>query len=386
MWDIVAGILTEESIAEIEERELDGLEDGFDWQTAESKKTKAGKKKIQPRSNKIILSDIRQQHHIRSLSSSTRMADGNLPAVPTPDPWTQISSLSTHLATLLPPHPPSFFQSCFHSPIHATSYDALRAALTSLCKNKLDAANYTTIVSNLMDILLDNGDVDPELNARIIADIRLSVTVVDGRPADALDLASVLRDLDTRSDMGLSHLLPSDSNGGIKASGSRLPLRSGPLPIPPPSPSKVKPKIKPPSPTSSNKPSPYQWYTVPQRRIVTHDPTSHAHYIPAYARDVNGIKTQRDSGTTNSEDDCKRRMAQATRAQRELLQEATRMWQKGNSKTHGGEIAQQYAERVCFCTFFVCKLFFNSSHVVEPIPCTRKEGGAEPCPSQGSGE
>ena len=171
----------------------------------------------------IILSDIRHQHNLRpSTSSSTRTTSGSNIKRPkisdTPDPWTRISSLSTHIASLLPPHPPSFFQSFFHSPIHTTSYDALRVALTSLCKNKQGAANYTTIVSNIMDILsLNSGDVDPELKARRTADIRLSVTAADGRATEALDLVNVLRELDTRPDIGLSHRLPaqvSNSNGG----------------------------------------------------------------------------------------------------------------------------------------------------------------------------
>lgn len=103
----------------------------------------------------------------------------------------------------------------------------------------------------MMDILsLNNGDVDPELKARRTIDIRLSVTAADGRATDALDLVNVLRDLDTRPDMGLSHLLPahvSKSSGGVNPSGSA-------------SQSKVMPK--PPSPTSENKPNSDQWHTV----------------------------------------------------------------------------------------------------------------------------
>ena len=248
MWDIVADILTEKSILEMKKIGLEGVDAeegvlfhsgiGFNRETVNSKKkpsTNAGKKKIQSPSIKIILSDIRQQHHFQPLPSSTTNIKRRTVGA-TPDPWTQISSLSSHIASLLPPHPPSFFQSFFHSPIHTTSYDALRVALTSLCKNKQDAANYTTIVSNIMDILsLDNEDVDPELKARRIADIRLSVTVADGRATEALDLVNVLRDLDTRPDMGLSHLLPaqvSNSNGGVNPSGSKLLS-------PPPSKSKV---------------------------------------------------------------------------------------------------------------------------------------------------
>ena len=95
-----------------------------------------------------------------------------------------------------------------------------------------------------MDILsLNNGDVDPELKARRTADIRLSVTVTDGRATEALDLVNVLRDLDTRPDMGLSHLLPAPvsnpSDGDANPSGSA---------------SQSKVMLKPPSPTSGNKP------------------------------------------------------------------------------------------------------------------------------------
>jgi hypothetical protein len=96
-----------------------------------------GKKKIRSSSNEIIilLSDIHHQHNLRPSTSSsttissTRTTGGShikrSKVSATPDPWTRISSLSTHVASLLPPYPPSFFQSFFHSPIHTTSYDAL---------------------------------------------------------------------------------------------------------------------------------------------------------------------------------------------------------------------------------------------------------------------
>jgi len=222
--------------------------------------TNVGEKKIQSPSNEIIivLSDIRHQHNLRpSSSSSTRTTDrSNIKrskAGATPDPWTRISSLSTHIASLLPPHPPSFFQSFFHSPIHTTSYDALRVALTSLCKNKQDEPNYTTIVSNIMDILsLKNGDVDPELKARRTADIRLSVIATDGRATEALDLVNVLRELDTKPDIGLSHLLPAQvsKSSGVNPSGSA---------------SQSNVMSKPPSPTSGNKPNSDQWHIVRSR-------------------------------------------------------------------------------------------------------------------------
>ena len=242
--------------------------------------TNAGQKKIQSPSNEIIivLSDIRHQHNLRpSSSSSTRTIDGSnikrSKAGAIPDPWTRISSLSTHIASLLPPQPPSFFQSFFHSPIHTTSYDALRAALTSLCKNKQDEPNYTTIVSNIMDILsLNNGDVDLEVKARRTADIRLSVTATDGRATEALDLVNVLRDLDTRPDIGLSHLLPaqaSNSNVDDNPSGSA---------------SHSKVMLKPTLPTSGNKPDSDQWHIVRSR-------TTPRVRMPTTSRPMHGMWT-----------------------------------------------------------------------------------------------
>ena len=114
-----------------------------------------------------------------------------------------------------------------------------------------------------MDILsLNNGDVDPELKARRAADIRLSVTATDGRATEALDLVNVLRDLNTRPDIGLSHLLPaqvSNSNSSANASGSA---------------SQSKVMLRPPSP---NKPQANsdQWHIVgPSRTTRVHMPTA----------------------------------------------------------------------------------------------------------------
>lgn len=103
-----------------------------------------------------------------------------------------------------------------------------------------------------MDILsLNNGDIDPELKARRTVDIRLSVTAADGRATEALDLVNVLRDLDTRPDIGLSHRLPaqvSNSNGGVNPSGSV---------------SQSEVMLKPlSSPTSGNKSNSDQWQIV----------------------------------------------------------------------------------------------------------------------------
>ena len=122
-----------------------------------------------------------------------------------------------------------------------------------------------------MDILsLNNGDVDPELKARRLADIQLSVTATDGRATDALDLVNVLRDLDTRPGMGLSHRLPaqvSNSNGGVNPSGSA---------------SQSKVVLKPPSLSSENTPNSDQWQIV-------RSPTTNRVHMPTTSRPMRGM-------------------------------------------------------------------------------------------------
>lgn len=372
MWDIVAAILTEESIREMEERGWDGLEgqedgimDDTNWEMVEMKKkavTKAERKKAQPRPKKIALADIRQQHHIHSSIAKNGLPTKHPPAGSAADPWTQMSSFSDHISTLLPPHPPSFFLSFFHSPKYGTSYEALRAALTSLCKDlSTDSDQHTTVLYNLLDVILpEYEDCDVAQRTRLISDAELAVAVTQGKGDESLDLVNLLRDLDCNSNMGLYHVQPSESWGDDKPTNS-LPLRrqqlpSGPPPVEPPPIPKVKQKAASP-PTSRHKPSPFQWQAVPKRKTVDRGPHPLAHHIPAYARDVNGKKTNRNSrsnsiaGSSNSE--FRLRMSEAMRKRNEALREAARMWQQGNSKSRGGEIAFYFAERVRLFKFYI---------------------------------
>ncbi|KAF8200399.1 hypothetical protein BJ912DRAFT_921859 [Pholiota molesta] len=370
MWDIVASILTEESIRELEERGLDGLEedersfnginDDEDWDTVDSQKkttqSKAAKRKNQLRPKKIVLADIRQRHqhahhmHPRKLDADGGHSSHSLVA----DPWTQISSLSDHVASLLPPYPPSTFQSFFHSPKYTTSYDALRAALTSLCQNPQDTTEtdtHTTVIFNLLDLVMPQYEIsDEEHRSRIIEDIQLAVAVTKGAGDEALQIIDLLRELDSNIDLGVYHQPPPESkpwkNEMPKISKPRLP--SSPPAIPPP-PSRVKQK-PPPSSSTRNKPSPYQWQAVPQRKTVPQGPHPLSHHIPAYTRDVNGMKTARAFGSKGGKLDpeaseFRRRMSETVRKRNEALREASRMWQKGNATTRGGEVAFYFAER-----------------------------------------
>ncbi|KIK07840.1 hypothetical protein K443DRAFT_128933 [Laccaria amethystina LaAM-08-1] len=326
MWDVVASILSAESIRELEERGLNGLDEDEDfchflrddeltWETVETKKKKnkshehQNPKRRTGRPTKVALVDIRQRQHVHQSLKAI--------GAPPSDPWTRLSSLSTHLATLLRPHPASLFLSYFHSPNYPTPYVALCSALESLCQDQ---------------------QISMEQRLHLISDVELAVKVTEGREDDALDLINLLRELDSDSsghlEMGVYHFSskasPSAPSGTIK----RLP--SAPPPILPPPHSKR--KLKPPS----HKPSPYQWQLVPQRKPVNRGPHPLAHHIPAYARDVNGVKVKNKPEGSFGSEDYRRKV---TRKRDELLREAARMWQKGNKKTRGGEVAFYFAER-----------------------------------------
>lgn len=361
MWDVVAGILTEESIREMEERGLDGLEgenlfgEGeVIWETVEPKKKVREPKIAKRKGNRgktISLVDIRQQQHVRP----------NAPrSTPAPDPWTQVSSLSSHLATLLSPHPAALFQSYFHSPDYATPYQALCACLVSICNNYTGEIpeEYTAALFILLDILLPEYDyLDCEERSRLISDTELSLQATRGHGDDALDLVKLLRDLDSDStsgylEMGVYHFSPAPS--------TTQPQRTTSLPSGPPSaqpPPQIRPKAKP--PPTSTKPSPFQWQSVPQRKASYRGPHPLAHHIPAYARDVNGKKVrgqgnaygQGGKGDVGELGEYRRKMSESMRRRNELLREATRMWQRGNSKTRGGEVAFYFAERVSLVKF-----------------------------------
>ncbi|KAJ7132362.1 hypothetical protein C8R44DRAFT_829553 [Mycena epipterygia] len=363
MWEIISVILSEETEKEMRERDLD--EDDMKemaaeatWETVEPKKVARKTKKRATRGNKITLSDVRQQQHARAGPSTLRpRAD---------DPWAQLASLSTHVAQFLPPHPASFFQSFFHSPAHArTPYDALCAALAAICAaSPPDADAHTETLFNLLDMLLPSyADLDADGRARLVADVELALSAAQGRGEDAFELVKVLRDLDSDAadghfELGIYHT-PLNSptlspTGGepspqFPAASPRLP--TGPAPTPPP---RLKPPLAPATGGSGAKPSAFQWQAVPPRRKPpANAPHPLAMHIPAYATDVNGMRVRGNgssSGAGSAKGDAgvgayRRRVGASLRKRDELLREAARMWQRGNKKTRGGEVAYYFAER-----------------------------------------
>ncbi|TFK39459.1 hypothetical protein BDQ12DRAFT_665297 [Crucibulum laeve] len=406
MWDLVCTILSRESIREMEERGLEGLEveeevdedlrlarrlmgEDVDWEIVQPKtKVKAklpaqqpahvngaakGKRKKPPQT-KLAFGDVRQQ---QLRPQPTRASgDGNGRALPAPDPWTQLSSLSLHLATLLPPHPPSYFASYFHSPEYGSPYTALISALQALPHVSSSSSSIPSqdediepspsdapILFALLDILLPSTSTLASWEQdKLIADATLAIKATHNRADDALDLVSLLRELDEDSldeggegGMGVYHI-PSPSLGPASHSispaqstnrGAKQELPSMPPPFPPPTSrsSSIQTHTK-------NKPSPYQWQSVPVRKTHSTSPNPLAAYIPSYAVDVNGIpsnisrKRGKGIGPATQVHSTKAAIGQDYfRRRDELLREATRMWQKGNKKSRGGEVAWYFAER-----------------------------------------
>ncbi|KAF5353148.1 hypothetical protein D9758_008732 [Tetrapyrgos nigripes] len=404
MWEIIAGILTDESIREMEERGLDGLEDdmeGFsateDWQTVEKKKktrtADTAKTQKKSRGKKFTIVDIRQQQHIKPSSSPTSAPQA------APDTWTQISSIATHLATLLPPYTTGFFQPYFHSPEYTTPYYAVQAALLAITRTQTQPqeGQHDAILISLLDIVLPSyEDLDSEARDRLISDTELSVNATNGRGDEALDLVGLLRELDTDFSsgylaMGVYHQPASTTSStfashnssfssisastnpasapATKTAWSTLP--SGPPPIPPPPPSSVGSRSGTnSSKRSGNKPSPYQWQQVPLKKIPRNTPHPLAIHIPAYQRDVNGFKvrgsgngvgkggkgdvgelfgagaeSRSGSGSGGDYGYYQRRIADSMRRRNEMLLQASKMWQRGNARSRGGEVALYFAER-----------------------------------------
>ncbi|KAJ6458114.1 hypothetical protein C8R47DRAFT_1163524 [Mycena vitilis] len=348
MWGIISTILSEETEKEMRERDLDEedmkeLATEGAWETVETKRIVRKTKKKAAKGSKITLSDVRQQQHAKAGPSSPR------PRVD--DPWAQLASLSSHVANFLPPHPASFFSSYFHDPAHArTPYAALYAALSAICASTAPESDteHTSTLFNLLDMLLPAyAYLPPDARTRLVSDVELALTAACGRGEDAFELVKVLRELDSdcsdgHFEMGMYHSSPAASPTTSKAP---LVLPTGPAPTPPP------PKLKPPLAAPSNgKPSPYQWQAVPvKRRTNGNVPSPHAMHIPAYAVNVNGVRTARGGGSVNGNEvglgAYRRRVGESMRRRDELLREAARMWQRGNKKTRGGEVAFYFAER-----------------------------------------
>ncbi|KAK0203081.1 hypothetical protein DFS33DRAFT_1344848 [Desarmillaria ectypa] len=364
MWDIVARILSEEQIREMEERGLDGLEDADDMEKESSWTAVCSKKKVvhpgdykatgkkKKRSKPTALTDIRQQHRYAPVRSNSLDSPRGGP-VPIPDRWTQLSSLSTHVSTFLPPHEPSFFLPYFHSPSYSSPYAALCSALSTINKShQPDIDDHIPVLDTLLDLLLAMYEhLSSEEQSRLRLDAELCVNATQGRGDDALELVKLLRELDTDAssgylEMGVYHA-PQSTTSHHNISTPLKPLE------PPPSLSPLKRRPASVPPAAVHKPSPYQWQSVKRQKRLERTPPSLPIHIPAYTRDVNGMKVKGsgngigkgDKDDVGEIDQYRKRISENMRKRDEMLKEAALMWQRGNSKSRGGEVAMYYAER-----------------------------------------
>ncbi|KIY67796.1 hypothetical protein CYLTODRAFT_396482 [Cylindrobasidium torrendii FP15055 ss-10] len=355
LWDVIAGVLTTESIREMEERGLDEFDyDEFSippesprQTTKPLAKTPAAKRK--KKNNTVALSDIRQQHHVRP--SPIRGATSNVGAPPSSDAWSQLSSLATHVASLVTMRPTNFYISYFHSPAHSSPYIALLAALTKI----QDSHEYTPdehipTYLELLNIILPMYDyLDTDVQSRMVAEAELCVVVTEGRDDDALNLVILLRELDADSYLGYQgrgiyhspQSSPISPTWSSKLADGQTPVALSPVrtrPVESSIPSNS-------SSTPSHKPSAYQWQAVPRKKVAERPSAALAMHIPAYNRDVNGNRVKRTAPAGGQALVFQRRMSESMRKREDMLREASRAWNKGRGRARGGEVALFFAER-----------------------------------------
>ncbi|KAG2142819.1 uncharacterized protein EDB93DRAFT_1250315 [Suillus bovinus] len=386
MERVVEYILNMEHIRDLEERGIDALEDtpspllNGDWETVSHTKPKSTpklaistKKKAKGRTIKIV--DMMQTQHTPSSPPQTKgVQKEGLTMGTGVDIWMQVSSLSTHLAALLPPTPPSHFASFFHSPTHATTAQALRAALVALPststnikhkpdkkspikKSNQDAENNTLYA--LLDLLQASptfATFDAEQRETLCADARVALSAAQNRPDDALDIVWILRDLEHPAcQAGIYHLPPPVSGSNSDSTSARAKLPTGPPPVQPPPSSKRKSASSPSSPNTQPQ-LPESWQDVPIRSPRTTQPLENSN--PTNKRKLRGagnilskgnkrdIRELSGGGTGGNVSGARhphfaRGILQARIQRDELLREAGRAWRG----PLGGEVALYYAQR-----------------------------------------
>ncbi|OSD04844.1 Smr-domain-containing protein [Trametes coccinea BRFM310] len=362
MEAVVNEILTGEYVRELEERGLDETESaalGYEapWETVKPKK--GGKqKKYNKKGTTITLVDIRQQQHARPVASSSQPAP--------PDPWTQLASVASHLSTLIPTHPPSFFQSVFHSPQHPTPAHALRAAIVQIAQSYSQyeqelTAEETPSLYNMLEIITTwpkYADLNVEERDQLLEDALFALRATKGDPNAALDVVSLLIDLDSDYSSKEYSLAVYHQPAAKLPPRATTKLPTGPPPIPPPPNISRRPSPLP-SPTGEKPRAPVNvWKTVPIKPSPD-EPHPLSGVIRAYTSPTPPNRKVRGSGNAMGKGGkgdvgelqmakktvAKRRAWELSEQRRAALKEASKAWQKGNSRNHGGEVAFYFAER-----------------------------------------
>jgi hypothetical protein len=107
--------------------------------------------------------------------------------------------------------------------------------------------------------------------------------------------------------------------------------------------------------TKRDGPDLHQWQTVPVRRFSDNSSPRLAQSIPAYAGSTTKNFKVKGSGNGHGKggkgdvgelSGPQNKIREHRRKQEEYLRQAAKMWQRGDMKTRGGEIAFYYAEKV----------------------------------------
>ncbi|KAF9647425.1 hypothetical protein BDM02DRAFT_3117142 [Thelephora ganbajun] len=345
MEDVIEEVLNREYRRECQERgiDVDTLLDGHPRNKPRAESFTSPKKK----GTKFVINDIRQQHHLSSPNS--------LKGSPTPDPWAQSMSLSTHLATLIPSCNPGHFQSIFHNPQHSSPCKALRHTLQKI-NDRLYPGNdelseqETQYLFEMFDALRASPIYETmkvEQRDQLLSDARLALRATGGAPDLAWELVSILLDLDHDLDIGIYHSTPTTPLSPTLLSPT------SPIVKPRPSTSQRSTNgsttVSPTSPISKNDDLGGDWSYIPER------PKNGPHYlsasIPAYdpnrkarIKEAGNGFGRRGKGDIN-ELGPMQRIAQLHKNRNRILREATRYWKGGNTGNRGGEVAQYFAER-----------------------------------------
>ena len=357
MEDVIEEVLNREYRRECRERgvDVDTLLDGRPKSKPRVEYVAPAKKK----GLKVVINDVRQQHHLSSPNGFN--------AFSSPDPWAQSMSLSTHLATLIPSCNANHFQSAFHDPQHSSPSKALRHTLQKI-NGRLYPGNdelseqETQHLFGMFDALRASPDYET-MNVvqrdQLLSDARLALRATGGVPDLAWELISTLLELDRDLDVGIYHSIPTTPLSPKFAS--------------PTSPTSPIPKSRPSAPqwatSGSNMPSPISptsknsdlgggWKYIPER------PRNRSHHlaasIPAYdpgrkARIRAGNGFGKGAKGDFGELDPMQRIAQLHKNRNQMLREASRYWKRGNTGNRGGEVAQYFAERVgCLRFIYLC--------------------------------
>lgn len=348
MEDVVEEVLAREYRRECRERGID-----VDTLLDDPPKSKPRVERVAPakkKGTKLVINDIRQQHHLSP-------AANNLKGSPTPDPWTQSMSLSTHLATLIPSYNANHFQSAFHNPQHSSPDKALRDTLQKI-NRKLYPGNdelseqETQYLFEMFDALRAfpiYDTMNAEQRDQLLSDARLALRATGGAPDQAWEVVSILLDLDRDLDIGIYHSPPTTPLSPTLTSPRSPTFKSRP------SPSHWATRASAASPPTSPVPKDDdlggEWNHIPVRQrkntrylsasIPAYDPKRNARGKGAGNRFGKGGKG--DIGELSP----MQRIAQLHQSRNRILREATWYWKGGNSGNRGGEVAQYFAERVC---------------------------------------